>query len=148
VEAAGGAELAAATEPSDRPAFDTPNILWHLGALTASFAGVAVLTQIHPSARGVWIMLGALGFLAAFLALAMVLRLRGWVVPGGVVAATSLVFVPVAVGAFERLIGVLGTPSPAGPFQQFSGSAFVIGLATVAAGLWVYVLVRYPFVFA
>jgi hypothetical protein len=134
--------------PSDRAGFDTPNILWHLGALTASFAGVAVISRIHPSARGAWIMLGALGFLAVFASLSEVLRGKGWTVPGGVIAATSLIFVPIVVGAFEDLIGVLSTESATFPNARFEGSYLVIAVATVAAGLAVYSYTRYPFVFA
>jgi hypothetical protein len=147
VESVGGLDDVTADAPSDRAAFDTPNILWHLGALTASFAGVVVVSRIHPSARGLWILLGALVLLAVFAGVSEVLRRRGWIVPCGVIAATSLIFVPVVVGAFEKLIGVLAQ-SPTAPVSQFQGSAFVIALATVAAGLGVYWLTRYPFVFA
>ena len=50
----------------ERPAFDTPNILWFFGAFTAAAACDAVISQVHPGARGVWILLVSLAFLAAF----------------------------------------------------------------------------------
>src|SRR5438132_189485 len=49
----------------EQPAFDTPNILWFFGAFTAAGASDAVIAQVHHSARGVWILLVSLAFLAA-----------------------------------------------------------------------------------
>jgi hypothetical protein len=131
-----------------RPVFDTPNILWYFGALTAAAASGAVIGSVHPSARGLWILLTSLAFLTAYAVISAALLHAGWLIPGGVVAATAVTFIPVSGGAFERLIGVWRTPAGAGPFQEFEGPALVLALLTVAGGLVVYLLVRFPFVFA
>src|SRR5260221_1193331 len=90
----------------ERPAFDTPNILWFFGAFTAAGASDAVIAQVHHSARGLWILLVSLAFLAAFALLSAVLLQRSWWVPGGVLTAMAVTFVVPAGVGFERLIGV------------------------------------------
>ncbi|HEY4346498.1 MAG TPA: hypothetical protein VGM80_02840 [Gaiellaceae bacterium] len=155
------------------PVFDTPNILWHFGALSATGAGVAMVSDVHSSARGFWILLVALVFLAVYAVVSIVLLRTGRGIPGGILAAAGVSFVPLAVVGFERLIGVYGgnhiaavdsfpdsgtSTSPIGfggvnvdPSQvsgRFQGHEFAIAVATVAAGLVVYALVRYAFVFA
>jgi hypothetical protein len=134
--------------PSARPVFDTPNILWFFGALTAAAAGVAVIGSVHSSARGLWILLVSLGFIAAYAIVSAALLQAGWEIPGGVVAATAVTFVPVATGAFERLVGIWRNPSGPGPFQEFEGPDVALLVATAVGGLVVYTLVRFPFVFA
>ena len=52
----------------ERPIFDTPNILWFFGGFTATAACDAVIGQVHPGSRGIWILLVSLGFLLAFAA--------------------------------------------------------------------------------
>jgi hypothetical protein len=101
---------APAAPTADLPVFDTPNILWHFGALSAAVAGIAVIGEVHHSARGFWVLLVSLAFLAAFaIAAAALLRTdRG--IPGGILAATAVSFVPLAGEGFERLIGVWGQP--------------------------------------
>ena len=134
--------------PSARPVFDTPNILWFFGALTAAAAGVTVIGSVHSTARGLWILLASLGFIAAYAVVSAALLQSGWEIPGGLVAATAVTFVPVAAGAVERLIGVWRNPSGPGPFQEFEGPDVVLVAVTAVAGLVVYALVRFPFVFA
>ena len=152
-----------AVQPADRqvdqPVFDAPNILWYFGGLVASFACLEVFTSVHEGARGLWILATALGFLGGYALLAAWLLRRGAVIAGGVIAAWSVVFVPVAGSAVERLIGVsnvtrtgvslnqLPSSSP-GPFKEFQGRELVLAMLLVAAGLAVYTLTRFPFVLA
>ena len=101
-----------------RPVFDTPNILWFFGALTAAFAGAVVIESVHSSVRGLWILLAALAFLGVYAVLAFVLLRLGWEIPGGVVAATGVTFVPVAAGAGMASglpNGTAATPTLHGP---------------------------------
>ena len=76
-------ETGAAARSPDRPRLDPPNILWFFGGLTAAAASLAVISRVHPSARGLWILLAALAFLAAFAAVSALLLGSGWRVPGG-----------------------------------------------------------------
>ena len=144
------------------PVFDTQNILWHFGALSAVIAAVVVIGQVHHSARGFWMLLVSLAFLAAYGAGAAALLRAHRPVPGGIVAATGVSFVPLAGEGFERLIGVWGGGGGGAVYSSqgvsvnagavvvtsFDGHEFALALATAVAGLVVYALVRYAFVFA
>jgi hypothetical protein len=91
-----------------------------------------------------------------------VLRRAGKLVAGGVIASTAVSFVPLAAVGFERLIGVWpsggaavdlsgpgGAPDPSAVIvERFDGHGFAVAAATIVAGLVVYALVRYAFVFA
>jgi hypothetical protein len=132
----------------ERPAFDTPNILWFFGAFTAAVASEAVIARVHPSARGAWILLVSLAFLAAFALLSAGLLHAGWSAPGGVLAAMAVTFVAPAGGAFERLIGYW-PGSPGIDFvQEYEGAAFALVVAIAVAGLIAFALVRFPFILA
>ena len=153
---------APAAQSAALPVFDTQNILWHFGALSAAVAGIAVVGQVHHSARGFWVLLVSLAFLAAFAAAAAGLLRADRRVPGGILAATAISFVPLAGEGFERLIGVWGPAGGTAVYSSggvsvnagavvvdsFDGHEFALALATAAAGLVVYALVRYAFVFA
>jgi hypothetical protein len=130
----------------ERPAFDTPNILWFFGAFTAAGASAAVISQVHPTARATWILLASLAFLAAFAVLAAALLRNGWWIPGGVLAAMAVIFVGPAAGAFERLIGVWRTGGSLNPIQEFEGPAFALLVAVAVAGLVAFAIVRFPFI--
>ncbi len=130
------------------PAFDAPNILWFFGAFTAAAASEAVITQVHPSARGAWILLVSLAFLGVFAAVSAGLLLMGWWVPGGVLAAMAVTFVAPATIAFERLIGVWNGDVALGPFQEFEGPIFAVVVATAAAGMIAFAIVRFHFILA
>jgi hypothetical protein len=139
----------AATAPAiDRPWFDTPNILWFFGGFTAAAASDAVISRVHPSVRGFWILLASLVFLAAFALLSVALLRAGWVVPGGVLAAMAVTFVVPAGVGFERLIGVWRESLGINPFQEYEGPGFALVLAAAVAGLVGFSLVRFPFVLA
>ena len=129
-----------------RPRFDTPNVLWFFGAFAAGGGSTAVVAAVHPAHRGVWIFLVALGFLTVYALLSAVLLRTGWWVPGGVLAATAVGLVPAVGVGFERLVGVWpGAGVSFDPFQRFEGALFALGLATIAAGLVAFALVRFDF---
>lgn len=164
VEPAGDnpAPPAPAAQTAELPVFDTQNILWHFGALSAAVAGIAVIGQVHHSARGFWVLLVSLAFLAGFAVAAAGLLRADRRIPGGVLAATAVSFVPLAGEGFERLIGVWGQAGGTAVYSSagvtvnagavvvdsFNGHEFALALATASAGLIVYALVRYAFVFA
>jgi hypothetical protein len=140
------------------PRFDTSNILWYFGGITAAYASLGVVAAVSPAHRGIWILLVALAFMGVYGALSVVLRASQWWVPGGIFAFVFVILVPAAGAGFEMLIGTLsrsssrGSVSVAGQatqtstFSDFRGSLFVLALATVATGLIVYVLVDFAFV--
>ncbi len=144
------------------PVLDPPNVLWYFGALAGTVACMAIVGQVPASARGTWVLLVSLAFLGAYAAVSVGLLRAGWQIPGGIVAATAVSFVPIAGAAFEQLIGVgatkvvpdsgtvLGdTESPPGaPVEAFHGRSFALVLLTIAAGLLVYRQLRFTFVFA
>jgi hypothetical protein len=144
------------------PVFDGPNILWYLGALGATVASLDVVGNVDGGARGLWVLLVALAFLAGYGLISIRLLGAGWVIPGSVIAVWGISFLLVAGGAFERLIGVWPSPSAGGgvsvsiggvaapspgPFESFEGHVFVLGLLAIAGGVAVYVLTRYEFAF-
>jgi len=138
----------AAARSTDRPRFDPANILWFFGGLVAAVAGLGVISQVHPSARGLWILLTSTAFLAAFAALAAVVLRAGWPVPGGVLAAMAVTFVVPGTVGVERLLGVWRPSSLIDPTVEYEGPYVAVLTATAAAGLVCYVIVRFPFVLA
>jgi hypothetical protein len=133
---------------AERPRLDPPNILWFFGGLTAAVAGNAVVSRVHPSARGLWILLAALAFLAVFAALAAALLRTGWAVPGGVLATMAVTFVaPAAIGAL-RLVGFWRDEAGLAPLREYEGPLVLVALVTACAGLATFRLVRFAFVLA
>ena len=133
------------------PRFDTPNVLWFFGAIATASATNALIAAVHPSARGLWIILVGLAFAALYTAACVSLRASRWWVPGGLFAAIVVSLVPAIGVGFEKLIGVLPedtTDTSFDPFQDFKGSMFALGLATMVVGLAVYLLVQFEFVLA
>ena len=127
------------------PRFDPPNILWYFGAIAATIASFAVISEVGSAHRGLWIFVVSLAFFGGAAGLsAFALRFRCWV-PGGVLATSAVVlFTAVAVG-FEHLIGVWPKPS-IDPFRDFEGVPFSLAAVTIAAGLVAFWLVRFGFV--
>lgn len=131
------------------PRFDTPNILWFFGAQATAYTSIAVVAAVHSSVRGVWILLVSLLFMAVYSAAAIALRASRWWVPGGLFATIVVVLVPAAGVGFERLIGVWPSHYTSDdPTVNFQGAVFALGLVTMLAGLIVFALVRFDFVFA
>jgi len=128
------------------PVFDTPNILWFFGAFTTAGACDAVIGQVHPSARGIWILLASLAFLAAFAALAAALLRAGWWIAGGVLTAMAVTFVAPAAAAFERLIGVWRAGPTLDPIQEYEGPAFALVVVIALAALAAFAVVRFHFI--
>ena len=60
-----------------------PNVLWYFGAFALGFAVYELIDTIPQSQSGLWILLTAIAFVAAFALAAAVLLRRGWWVPGG-----------------------------------------------------------------
>jgi hypothetical protein len=131
------------------PRFDAPNVLWFFGAIATASTSNAVVAAVHASARGAWILLSAIAFAAVYAALAVALRASRWWVPAGLFATVVVSLVPAARVGFERLIGVWpGHATAEDPTVSFRGAVFALGVATIVAGLVVYALVRFEFVFA
>jgi hypothetical protein len=149
----------AGTHEVGQPVFDAPNILWYFGASAGTLACLELVSGVGDGARGLWMLLVALGFAGAYVLLAAWLLRRGSTIPGGVVAAWTVAFVLAAGDSFEQLVGLthasqvsvsldrLNVPA-AGPFARFEGHELGLGILTVAAGLAVYVWTRFPFVLA
>jgi hypothetical protein len=149
----------AITVPAEEPPrrYDPPHILWYFGAIASALTANATILSVSPSARGTWQLLVALLFLVAFGAGSLLLLQAGWRVAGGALVVTTITMVPTAGQAFERLIGVwpdaptdvavagVDVAAPSG--GDFEGALFALALATLAAGLVAFRLVRFPFVF-
>jgi hypothetical protein len=137
--------LVEASARTAAPRFDPPNILWYFGAIVATIASVAVVSDTGSEHRGLWIFLLALAFFGGAVGLsAFALRFGCWV-PGGVMATSAVIlFTTVAVG-FEHLIGVWPGPN-IDPFRDFEGVPFSLAVVTIVAGLAGFWLVRFGFV--
>jgi len=141
------------------PAFAPPDILWYAGAWVAAIAGEVLVLQTSPAGRGVWILLVGLAAIAVLGALAAALLAAGMHVPGGVFAAAAVWLVPATCVGIEHLFGVhptfasgsaqvsVGPVAVSAPESGgFHGAPFAIALATAAAGLAVFWLIRFAFV--
>jgi hypothetical protein len=128
------------------PVFDTANVLWFFGGLSAATACDGVIGQVHAAARGTWILLVSLAFLAVFAALSAALLRAGWWIPGGVLAAMAVTFVGPAAAAFERLIGVWRGAASLDPIQEFEGPDFALVAVVGLAALVAFALVRFHFI--
>jgi hypothetical protein len=127
---------------------DPPNVLWFFGAYTLAIGVYELIRTIPDSHGGLWILIAAVAFLAAFgLAAALLLR-RSWWVPGGLAAALAVGVFPAASIAFLTLIQVWPSDPFFEPLQQFSGWTFGVGLATALVGLLAWWLTRFSFVLA
>jgi hypothetical protein len=133
---------------SQRPRLDPPNVLWFFGGLTAGAAGIAIVSRVHPSARGLWILLVSLVFLAFFAIVAASLDRAGWTVPGGVLVAAAVVFVAPAVVGLLRLVGFWHDATGLDPLEEYEGPLVLVALSTALAGLFAFRAVRFPFVLA
>jgi hypothetical protein len=127
---------------------DPPNVLWFFGAYTLAIGVYQLIRTIPNSHSGLWILIAALAFVAAFALAAAVLLPRGWWVPGGLAAALAVGVFPAAAIAFLTLIQVWPSDPFFEPLQQFSGWTFGVGLATALIGFLAWWLTRFSFVLA
>jgi hypothetical protein len=130
------------------PRMDPPNVLWFFGAFALEFAVYALIHALPQSHSGLWLLVAAVGFFAAFALAAATLLRRGWWVPGGLAAALAVGVFPAVAVAFLTLIGVWPKDPFFEPLDEFSGWTFGVGLATALVGLLVWWMTRFSFVIA
>jgi hypothetical protein len=135
-------------ERADRPRMDPPNVLWFFGAFTLGFGVYDLIEAIPASQSGLWILVTAVAFFAAFALASAILLRRGWWVPGGLSAALAVAVFPAVAVSFLKLIDVWPSDPFFQPFEEFSGWTFGVGLATAFVGLVVWWLTRFSFVLA
>jgi hypothetical protein len=140
--------LPARVAERDWPRLDLPNVLWFFGAITAGVASNTILDRVPESHSDLWVLLAALGFLLAYAVAAALLLWLGWWVPGGLAAADAVAMVPAAGYAFSQLVGIYPEDPFFDPFEEFSGTVFGIGLATLVAALLAYAATRFSFLLA
>jgi len=130
--------------------YDPPHILWYFGAITAALTASATVVSVSPGARGTYQLLIGLVLAAAFAAGGALLLRAAWRVAGGVLVVASVAMVPAVGQAFERLIGVWPdvVDDGLGVNEDFQGALFALALATAAAGLIAFSLIRFPFAFS
>jgi hypothetical protein len=127
---------------------DVPNVLWFFGAFVAAATSVLVIDKVPESHRDVWELIVSLAFFASYAAGATLLWRRFESrIPGGVMAAVAAAMVPAIGYGFTKLLGTFPQDSSFDPFQDFSGSAFGIGVATAAVALVAFLVTRFPFLF-
>ncbi|CAN5231874.1 hypothetical protein BH18ACT12_BH18ACT12_15650 [soil metagenome] len=130
----------------DWPRMDPPNVLWFSGAIAISVGVLALISTIPDSQNGFWVFLAALGFLLGFATAALWLLKLGWWVPGGLAAWLAVATFPgVAIG-FLQLIDVWPEDTSFDPFDDFSGYAFGVALATALFGIAAFVYTRFSFI--
>lgn len=127
---------------------DPPNVLWFFGAFALEFAVYALIEAMPERQSGLWILVTAVGFLAAFAVAAAVLLRRGWWVPGGLGAALAVGVFPAVAVAFLTLIDVWPSDPFFEPLEEFSGWTLGVGLATALVGLLAWWVTRFSFVLA
>ena len=132
----------------ERPRMDPANVLWFFGAFALGFAVYDLIEAVPNNEAGLWILLTALAFLAGFAAGSWLLLRRGWVVPGGLAAALAVAVFPAVAVGFLTLVDVWPSEPFTGPFDDFSGWTFAVGVATAAVGLLAWWLSRFSFVLA
>ncbi len=131
--------------------FDAPNFLWYFGAVVA-MAATGLLVDDGWERHGAGFMfIVTLAFLAAYATVSYLLLRNGWETAGGLFAAMAVSVVPLAVYAFEQLVGwwPKGQPTAFSSFhQEILASWIAMELITIAVGAVVLYLVRFPLIFA
>ena len=127
---------------------DPPNVLWFAGAIATGVGVSALLSTIPESKNGLWVFLAALGFVLAFEFCSVALLRANWWVPGGLAATLAVATFPgVAIG-FLQLIDLWPDDQSLTGFDEFSGYAFGVALATALFGLGAYALTEFTFILA
>jgi len=135
---------------SDVPAprrYDPAHVVWFFSGITAGIMALVVLGDVTSANRGTWQLLAALVVAACFLGAAIVLLARGSWVPAGLLATAAVWVVPFAGQAFERLIGVWPDAGAIALGRHVQWAPFVLAVLTALAGLAVFAVFRFPFVF-
>jgi hypothetical protein len=132
----------------NRPRMDPPNVLWFFGAFTLEVGVYDLVEAVPGSQSGLWILVTAVAFFAAFTAASAMLQRRRWWVPGGLAAALAVGVFPAVAVAFLKLIDVWPGKPFFDPLEQFSDWTFGVGLATALVGLAAWWLTRFSFVLA
>lgn len=130
----------------DRPRMDPPNVLWFFGAFATGLGVYGLIETIPDSQDGLWRLVTAVGFLAAFGLISVLLLRRWWWVPGGLAAALAVGTFPAVAVGFLQLIGVWPDDPFLRPYNDFSGYWFGVALATAAVGFGAFALIRFPFI--
>ena len=127
---------------------DPPNVLWFFGAFTLGVGVYDLIEAVPSSQSGLWILVTAVAFFVAFALASVILRRRGWWIPGGLSAALAVAVFPAVAVSFLTLIGVWPSDPFFEPLQEFSGWTFGVGLATALVGFVAWWLTRFSFVLA
>jgi hypothetical protein len=139
------------TTQIDSGRFDASHVAFYLGGTVALGACTWLLGDSWATYGPGWGLALLVGYAAAFAAGSWWLLRHGWRVPGGLLATLVVGLVPAIVFAFEKVTG-LWPDRTFGDYDDFyvwiSSSWFAMELATIAAGLLVIRLVRFPFLVA
>jgi hypothetical protein len=139
-------EERAGVAEQDRPRMDPPNVFWFFGAFVIAFGVYALIEAIPKSQDGVWRLVTAVGFFAAFAVLAAGLLRGRWWVPGGLAAALAVATFPAVAVGFLQLLDLWPNESFFRPFTDFNGYWFGVALATAAVGLGAFAVTRFTFI--
>jgi hypothetical protein len=131
--------------------FDAPNFLWYFGAIVA-MAATSLFVDDGWERHGAGFMLVvSLAFLAAYAAASYLLLRYGWQTAGGLFAAMAVSVVPLAIYAFEKLVGWWPERQPdafSSFHQEILASWIAMEVVTIVVGAVVLSLVRFPLLFA
>jgi len=123
---------------------DPPNVLWFTATYAIAFGSYALLGALPESHSSVWIFVAAIALLLVYAAASLRLLRHGWGVPGGLAAALAVAMVPAVGVGFLRLIDAWSTDMP---LTGFNRGAVAVAIVTALAGLIVYWLTRFSFLF-
>jgi len=131
------------------PGFKPAHILYYLGGLVAIGAMSLFMTLGWESFGGTGLFFIAICYIVAALGAVEWLRMRGLLLPAGVLAAFAVVLVPLAVYGLQHMLGLWTDARPGGGYRDYhyliDWRWVFMELATLAAGavvLWRY---RMPF---
>lgn len=129
--------------------FDTPNFLWHFGAVVGIFA-VGFLAEGYERYGGGWLVAISAAFCLAYAAGSALLLRRGWHAPAGVLATLAVATIPLLVYALEKLAGLWPDDAPQTYVfhDEIHGAWIAMEMVTIVVGVVVVALVRFPLVLA
>ena len=149
VDQAGALWAFLARRAGDTPAFLPAQILYYLGGLIAIGAMSLFMTLGWESFGGTGLLFISICYMVAALGAVEWLRVRGLVLPAGVLAAFAVVLVPLAVYGLQHMLGLWAGGGAGSSYRNYhyyiDWRWIFMELATLAAGavvLWRY---RMPF---